>query len=131
MDDRQILVVDDDVSFGELTCRRLERLGYQTKLLPGARGVLSELVANRFAAVILDVNMPALSGPELMQSIRHRDVKVMLYSSTDTTDLRNLARDHGAHAYLNKSASTKELEVRLREMLLQTSTTPPSFRPGP
>jgi DNA-binding response OmpR family regulator len=128
MDARHILVVDDDVSFGELTCRRLERLGYQAKLLPGARGVLTELVANRFAAVILDVNMPTLSGPELMQSIRQRAVKVMLYSSTDPIDLRNLARDHGADAYLNKSASTKELEVRLREMLLQTSSTPPSFR---
>lgn len=130
MEARQILVVDDDVSFGELTCRRLERLGYQAKLLPGARGVLTELVANRFAAVILDVNMPTLSGPELMQSIRQRSVKVMLYSSTDPMDLRNLARDHGADAYLNKSASTKELEVRLREMLLQTSSTPPSFRSG-
>ena len=130
MEARQILVVDDDVSFGELTCRRLERLGYQAKLLPGARGVLTELVANRFAAVILDVNMPTLSGPELMQSIRQRAVKVMLYSSTDPIDLRNLARDHGADAYLNKSASTKELEVRLREMLLQTSSTPPSFRSG-
>jgi DNA-binding response OmpR family regulator len=122
-----ILVVDDDVSFGELTCMRLERLGYQTKLLPGARGVLTELVGNQFAAVILDVNMPTLSGPELMQSIRHRGIKVMLYSSTDTSDLRNLARDHGADAYLNKSATTKELEVRLREMLLQSST-PPSYR---
>lgn len=130
MEARQILVVDDDVSFGELTCRRLERLGYQAKLLPGARGVLTELVANRFAAVILDVNMPTLSGPELMQSIRQRAVKVMLYSSTDPMDLRNLARDHGADAYLNKSASTKELEVRLREMLLQTSSSPPSFRSG-
>lgn len=130
MEARQILVVDDDVSFGELTCRRLERLGYQAKLLPGARGVLTELVANRFAAVILDVNMPTLSGPELMKSIRQRAVKVMLYSSTDPMDLRNLARDHGADAYLNKSASTKELEVRLREMLLQTSSTPPSFRSG-
>ncbi|HEX2730413.1 MAG TPA: response regulator [Polyangiaceae bacterium] len=123
----QILVVDDDVAFGELTCRRLERLGYVPKLIPGARGVLSEVVSNNFAAVLLDVNMPALSGPELMQSIRSRPVKVMLYSSTDTSDLRSLAHAHGADAYLNKSASSKELEIRLREMLLGAKMSDPTL----
>jgi DNA-binding response OmpR family regulator len=115
-----ILVVDDDVSFGELTCRRLERLDYQAKLHPGSRGVLTELLDPRVAAVILDVKMPGLTGPELMQMIRtslNRQMKVLFYSSADTSELRALALEHGADGYLNKSASLKELEIRLQELL--------------
>ena len=45
------------------------------------------------------------------------DIKVMFYSSSDTQELRKLAEQHGAQGFLTKTASTGELEFRVRELL--------------
>ncbi len=126
----KVLVIDDDPSFGHLTKRRLERLGHDVEVHIGAAGTAS-LVADRyFDVVVMDVEMPGMSGPDLIRVIRDlprlRYSVILLYSSLDTMSLRRLAEQCGAHGYLNKSASTHEFDTKLRELRL--STRPP---PGP
>jgi two-component system OmpR family response regulator len=115
----RVFVIDDDIAFGDLTVRRLQRLGYSVKMHPGSSGAMSELLASVFDLVILDVNMPGLSGPEVMGMIRssRKPIKVMFYSSMDVSELRKLADTHGADGYVGKGASSNELEVRLRSLL--------------
>ena len=66
----KILIIDDDVDFGDLTRRRLLRMGFEAKLHGGSRGVMDLLLRDEFALVILDVNMPGLAGPDVMKMIR-------------------------------------------------------------
>jgi len=115
----KILVVDDDISFGELTQRRLARMNYEVKLHPGPNGAMAELHNGNFDLALIDVNMPGLRGPDVVRMIRmsaHR-VRVLLYSSMDPKDLRQLAESSEADGYLSKSAPTKELEFRVRQTL--------------
>jgi len=116
----RVLVVDDDAVFGDLTLRRLERMDIEAKLNHGPVGVMNELLTGRFDAVIVDVQMPGISGPEVAQMIRssaNRGIKILFYSSLDSVQLRRLAETHGADGYLPKAATGKELEIRLREVI--------------
>ena len=116
----KILIVDDDLTFGDLTRRRLSRLGYDVKLHGGSSGTLELLMRGAFDLLILDVRMPGLDGPELMKmirSLRDKELKVMFYSSSDNQELRRLCEEHGVDAYLNKSATTAEFELRVRDLL--------------
>ncbi|MEO8177657.1 MAG: response regulator [Deltaproteobacteria bacterium] len=116
----KILILDDDVAFGDLTRRRLERMGFGVKLHASAHGAMDALLRDGFDLVILDVKMPGLTGPDVIKLIRcssNGHIKVMFYSSSDTHELRRLAEQHGAQGCLTKAASTDELEFRLREVL--------------
>jgi len=116
----QILIIDDDFDFADLTRRRVERMGFDVKVHVGARGAMDQLLHGRFSLVMLDVKMPDIDGPAVIQMIRTLgtgDTKVMFYSSSDNHELRRLAEEHGAQGYLNKNATTDELEFRLRQLL--------------
>lgn len=116
----KILIIDDDFDFADLTRRRIERLGFAVELHVGARGAMEKLVRGGFDLVILDLKMPDLDGTTMIRMIRtlgSGQIKVMFYSSADNNELRQLAEQHGAQTYLNKNASTEELELRLRQLL--------------
>lgn len=116
----KVLVIDDDLAFGELTLRRLRRMGYQAKLHAGSRGAMDLLLHERFDLVVLDLNMPGLGGAEVMKmirTVRSGKIKVMFYSSADTPELRRISELSGADGYLSKGASTQELEFRVRDLL--------------
>lgn len=117
---KRILIIDDDVNFGELTRRRLERLGFVVKFHPGSMGAMPELLTGKYDAVLLDMNMPGLAGPDVMRLIRSSSssgIKVMFFSSMDVPELRRLAEAHGADGYISKGASSNEFEVRLKAMM--------------
>jgi DNA-binding response OmpR family regulator len=116
----KILILDDDHAFGDLTRRRLERQGFDVQVHASAHGAMDSLLRGGFDLVILDVKMPGLTGTDVIQLIRRSsngDVKVMFYSSSDTQELRKLAEQHGAQGFLTKTATTGELEFRVRELL--------------
>lgn len=116
----KILVIDDDVDFGELTLRRLRRMGFECKLLPGAHGVIDLLLRDGYTLVLLDVNMPGTSGPEVLKTIRSlssREIKIILFSSHDNQELRLLAEESKADGYLSKGASSTEIELKVLSVM--------------
>ena len=69
--------------------------------------------------VILDINLPGLSGLEIVRRIRKRDDPVpvlLLTARTDTSD-RVEGLDSGADDYLVKPFEMDELEARVRALL--------------
>jgi two-component system copper resistance phosphate regulon response regulator CusR len=116
----KVLVIDDDLDFGELTQRRLVRMGFDAKLHGGSRGAMDPLLRDHFDLVILDVNMPGLAGPDvikMIRTLRNGEIKVMFYSSSDSHELRRISEQHGADGYLTKGATTQEFEHRVRDLV--------------
>jgi PAS domain S-box-containing protein len=70
-DGQHILYVDDEESLVFLTTRVLERLGYQVTGRIDAKQALEEFRADpeRFDAVVSDLSMPGMTGPELARAI--------------------------------------------------------------
>jgi DNA-binding response OmpR family regulator len=107
----KLLLVDDDAEFGSLTARRLQRLGFDVDFHHGAFG--AAVIAGRgdYDLILLDVDMPGLSGPGLLEVVRRISssaaLRVVFFSSGD--GLAELAQKHGANGYLSKSASQADL----------------------
>jgi CheY-like chemotaxis protein len=95
MNTPRILIVDDDPT--HLACARdlLEAEGYAVDVHQSGFGATERLILSRPDLVLIDVNMPALSGEGLVAILRRRvhaaGVRVLLYSSNDEDALRKAA----------------------------------------
>jgi CheY-like chemotaxis protein len=103
---KKILVVDDDST--HLVCAQeiLEAAGYTVVTHQAAFGATDRVTSERPDLVLLDVNMPALSGEGLASVLAARpttrDTPVILYSSNDEEHLRRTARRLNLAGYVCK-----------------------------
>ena len=113
LNDKRILVVDDDADQRDLLQRELVRAGAEVYMAADGREALRQFYAVRPDLVILDVMMPGLDGWETCRQIRClSDVPVIMLSALvlDKDILRAL--DLGADDYVTKPFSVKLLAAR-------------------
>jgi CheY-like chemotaxis protein len=103
---RKILIVDDDPLHLSLARELLEAEGYDVHVHATAFGATEKVIHERPDLVLLDVNMPALSGEGLVKVLRGRGLlgatQVLLYSSNDEESLRCAAERLGILGYVCK-----------------------------
>lgn len=118
-----ILIVDDDEVFAELTMGRLESL-WRVAFHKGPFGTINAIRAQQPRLVIMDVNMPGLDGPALSELLRKQPalshIKVLLMSSLDQRELKALASRFQIDAALHKSASRAELIATIEAFMQPT-----------
>jgi len=106
MSARKILVVDDDHTHLICTKELLEDEGYEVHVHATAFGATEKVLVHQPDLVLVDVNMPALSGEGLVTVLRSREqtrgVRVFLYSSNDEHALRTAAARLGIDGYVCK-----------------------------
>ena len=66
----RVLVVDDEVAVGELVKRTLEEAGHQVEVARDGAEALRMIHLDDFDAVLLDMKMPGLGGPEVYRCIK-------------------------------------------------------------
>ena len=74
----KFLVVDDEESVRELLCDILEAEGHEVVMAGSGRDALELFAEAGFAAVLMDVGLPGMSGWELARAIRERDERIPL-----------------------------------------------------
>ncbi len=109
---RKILYVDDDVESRIMVADYLRNLGHEVVTVEEAGDALSAARENPLAAMILDVNLIGLDGPELMKLLRreHPGVPVILYSGMNPDDekVKRMLAD-GADRFLSKNEPLEAL----------------------
>jgi two-component system, OmpR family, response regulator len=115
----RVLIVDDSTQQLDLTARQLRLSGFEVATTPSSFGV-SNLIRN-FApdVVLLDVEIPALSGDRLLEIARRHaptGTRFVLFSACDAGKLRNLAKQSGADDWISKSEPADGLVARLRAL---------------
>ena len=124
---RHVLVVDDSGPARLLIRQALEgwarRTGQRIEVVEAENGfeALRELPRAPFELVLTDVNMPTLSGLELIRMIRARPEQrglpvVAISTERDPQDLAR-ARQAGADGYLGKPFDTETFDRVLEEVL--------------
>ena len=113
----RVLVVDDDVDQLMLLERTLNAYGFEVRTHRSSLGV-SNLVRNANPdLVLLDVNIPALSGDKVLALARNQapntSTRFILYSASDESKLRALALSSGADSYISKSVQGEALARKL------------------
>lgn len=116
-----ILIVDDDENFGQLTLERIETLSWSVAFHKGPFGTVNAIRAAKPLLIIMDVNMPGLDGASIYDLLRKqgvlRDTKVLLMSSLEKRELEAIAAAHDIHASLPKSATRAELALKINELI--------------
>jgi PleD family two-component response regulator len=105
-DRQRILVVDDHLDGANALVRLLRHSGCEAFAVGSAQEALSLLEEQKPDALILDVMMPGMDGPTLLQIIRSnprlRDLPVVMYSSDSNYERVDEARRLGAQDYIVK-----------------------------
>jgi EAL domain-containing protein (putative c-di-GMP-specific phosphodiesterase class I) len=116
-----VLVADDDDALREGLARTLENAGYEVCSAADGSEALRLLDKHRFDAILTDINMPGLSGVELLHEVRKRDLhaQVVLITGSPSADSAIEAINSGAFKYLTKPIKTEQLkEVMARAVKL-------------
>jgi EAL domain-containing protein (putative c-di-GMP-specific phosphodiesterase class I)/DNA-binding response OmpR family regulator len=116
-----ILVVDDDRADRFLLATSLSTAGFETVEVSTGRRALELLSHGTFSAVLLDLNMPGMSGLEVLGAIRtHRatlTLPVILVTSADDVAERVRGLSAGATDYIVKPFDADELVARVTAQL--------------
>lgn len=120
MNRQRILIVDDDPAHLSSTKGILEAEGYEVHTHDQPFGSTNLILQLKPDLVLLDVNMPGLSGEKLAEVYRGntkmRSARVMLYSSNDEDTLRATTRRLQLDGYVCKG-SPQTLRLRVAAIL--------------
>ena len=113
----RIGVVDDDAAQRQLLSSALERAGYATRTCKDGAEALEHL--DEFAAMLLDVRMPGLSGLEVLRLAKQRRPDLPIILLTAFIDVRDAvsAIKMGAIDYLEKPIDLDELIAAVDDAL--------------
>lgn len=108
---RTVAVVDDDPAVGLALSRLIRSLGYAPLLFAEAGSLLLALGAVEPGCVVTDLQMPGLSGLDLLRQLRVRRprLRVILTTAAPSATSRREALACGAFAYLAKPFDAEEL----------------------
>ncbi len=114
-----ILIVDDELSMREFLSILLEREGYGTDKAEDAEQALRLLETGGYDLVISDVNMPGLSGLDLLERIKlvTPETAVLLITAYTTAEQAVEAMKLGAYDYIPKPFKVEEIKVLVRNAL--------------
>jgi len=112
----RVLVVDDDVLTSQALERSLKRAGFDVHVETDPLLAAQLLVSERFDAIVSDINMPGLSGVDLLSVARSYDphVPVILVTGNASIDTAIDAANLGSTQYLLKPVSMQVLADAVR-----------------
>jgi DNA-binding NtrC family response regulator len=119
MSQGRILVVDDEAHARNTLAALLQDEGYEVETAPDAFKALGKLDDLAPDLVLTDLQMPGMSGVELLQKVRERSDDVVVVLMTASADLQTAvsAMRQGAADYLTKPLNMSQLSAVLtREM---------------
>jgi two-component system, OmpR family, KDP operon response regulator KdpE len=120
----RILVVDDDPQIRRVMRVTLTGQGYEVDDAKNGEAALEKIRDERFDLVLLDMNMPGMSGVETCREIRSQsEIAIIMLTVRDSERDKVEALDAGADDYVTKPYNASELLARIRAALRRTPWT--------
>lgn len=115
----RILVAEDNFINQKLIMKILDKLGYQAKLANNGKEAFEQTLAHQYEVILMDVEMPVMTGVEAMKLIRGREDLQQLYIVAVTANAKTEDETKylaaGMDNYLSKPINIQ----RLTEVLAQ------------
>lgn len=119
LDNKLLLIVDDEEPLRKLLAALLERHGYRCLTAGDAREARQRLAETEVALALCDVNMPGESGMELARHILSTGstTACIMITGLDSPLLASAALDMGAFGYIIKPFETHEVVISVANAL--------------
>lgn len=115
----RLLLVEDDALLGDGLRAGLALDGYSVDWVRDGEAARLALLAEEYAACVLDLGLPRRDGLAVLKDLRGRGkhTPVLILTARDTIDDKVAGLDAGADDYLLKPVDLAELRARLRALL--------------
>jgi DNA-binding NtrC family response regulator len=119
MAEGRILIVDDEDSIRDYLSMMLEREGYEVSACEDGKKALRLSSKTAYDVVITDIQLPGMSGIEVLTSLRESDptIPVIIITGHASQESAIEALNVGAYYYLLKPVSNEELKQVVRTAL--------------
>jgi DNA-binding response OmpR family regulator len=114
-----MLLVEDEEKVTRFVARGLKAERYAVDVALDGRSGFDHVTAYSYDLIILDLNLPGMSGTDLLKHIRksHPNVPVLILTARDNIADKVKNFEEGADDYLTKPFSFAELLVRVKALL--------------
>jgi two-component system, OmpR family, copper resistance phosphate regulon response regulator CusR len=119
MEEIKILLVEDEKKIADSLKKGLTEENYSVEVAYDGMTGRKLFETHQFDLVILDINLPGMSGLALCKKIRNRNpgIPVVMLTALSATDDKIEGFDAGADDYIVKPFEFKELLVRIKALL--------------
>ena len=118
MTGKNILIIDDDEDLAFIISEMLQSYGYAVTHAKNSEEAFSLLTDNTYHLILLDINLPDMTGFELCSELRQRSSVPVIFASARTGETDRITGfDIGGDDYLPKPYSMKELLSRVNALI--------------
>jgi len=121
MDEKTILIVDDEAAIRDMVRMSLEMAGFECLEAADAQEAHTSIVDNKPDLVLLDWMLPGASGVELLRRLKRdeatAEVPVIMVTAKTEEDNKIQGLDVGADDYITKPFAPREMLSRIKAVL--------------
>ena len=119
----RILIVDDEVSIREFLEIMLKKEGYDPTSVSDGQAALDILKKKSFDLIISDLQMPGITGLELLKQVKDQDPEIlfMMITAFGSTETAVEAMKLGAYDYITKPFKIDEVRINIAHGLSSQS----------
>src|SRR6185437_4004604 len=123
----RILIAEDDAPLATFIAKAFNSEDHTTEIAASGDDALQRLQKGAYDLLILDLNLPVISGSEVLAKVRgsDADIPILILTASGEVGERVACLDAGADDYLTKPFSFSELSARIRAVLRRKN------QPGP
>ncbi len=118
---RQALIVDDEPNIRKMTMLALQSDGIHCDQAGNGAAALRAIATKNYDLILSDIDMPEMTGPELLQHLRQKPpcphLKIILFSGRASPNEMAQLMAAGADDYLTKPLSIMQLRTRVKAAL--------------
>jgi len=118
----KILIIDDEESIRDACRQTLSRMGYRVESTGDALYGLEMALKDIYDLVLLDIRMPGMGGLDILRKLKYKSsisARVIIITGYGTIEMAVEAMRYGAHNFLTKPFSAKELKKAVEDALVR------------
>ncbi len=114
-----VLLVEDDLQLAKIVKKILESKDYEVVLVEDGLKAVDEIKSKPFDLYLIDINIPNISGLEIVKYVRelYSDGFIVMITASVDEYYFEKAYEYGCDDYIKKPFHATELEVRIQRLL--------------
>ena len=127
-DNTRVLVVEDSRTIASIARHYLQLEGFEVLVAADGAVGLETAMRERPRAIVTDLNMPGMSGLDMVKALRAdtgtRDIAILMLTSDESPETERQAMAAGTDEYILKPVDPQRLAARVRAVVDGAKVTP-------